>query len=327
MIKIEDIVYYTPLEALEVVKTKYSTPIKQSTFYWNIEKRILKSTQINDKSYIAEKDLEKFSEYMNLPRHKRRVIKYDEAKVLAFANHKGGVGKTVSVHNVSAALARKRHNVLMIDFDPQANLSLSAGINFAESNTIDDLILEKCSIDEATYDISNFLHIIPSYKTLSLFERKPQQYRLNYSKLSELILAMKPYYDFIIFDAPPHLSLLTTSVIMTSDYVYIPFQPDSFSYEGLETFLEYTREENPDIAISGIFLTRYQSNRALDKAITEAVQEKYSEIFLRTAIRENISIKEANTLKMDIFSHKPTSHGAIDYRKLTDDILNTLPEG
>ena len=214
----------------------------------------------------------------------------------------------------------------MIDFDPQANLSFSAGVDVLEENTIDDVILGKCSTEEAIYQISRYLHIIPSYKTLSLFERKPNEYKFNYTMLATIINKLRPFYDLIIIDAPPHLSLLTTSILLATDIVFIPFQPDSFSYEGLETFIEYAKEEKPDVMIAGIFLTRFQSNRALDNAIVEEVQDKYDNIFLKTAIRENISIKEANTLKTDIFSYRKHSHGATDYFKLMNDILSKLPK-
>lgn len=326
MITVGDVRYFTPLEAHDRLRKHYKSTMKQSSFYWNIEKNILRTTDIDTRMYITENDLRDFAEYVKLPRHKRRVILYENAKVLAFANHKGGVGKTVSVHNVSAAMAARRHKVLMIDFDPQANLSFSAGVDVLEANTIDDIFLGKCSTNDAIYEISTYLHIIPAYKTLSLFERKPNEYKLNYSMLTSIIEKLRPFYDLIIFDAPPHLSLLTTSVLIATDLVFIPFQPDSFSYEGLETFIEYAKEEKPDIQIAGIFLTRFQANRALDNAIVEEVQDKYSKIFLKTSIRENISIKEANTQKVDIFTYRPNSHGAADYIKLTKNIMAVLPK-
>jgi chromosome partitioning protein len=320
----DNIRYFQLTELSDFIKDEHGIEVTISALQHYIRDGHLDPELVQNKKLYSENNISKFLEWYSVPARQRRIILNKEAKVLAFANNKGGVGKTVSVHNVSAALTQLRHKVLMIDFDPQANLSMACDLEIQEEKTFTDLLMERCEIEEVVKKISHLLHVIPANPELSLFERKPRQYELKNEIINKIIQELKPEYDFIIFDAPPHMSLLTSSLVLETEHLFIPIKPEAFAYEGLVGFLEYINEENPNADISGIFLTQYDERTNLHRAYQEKIEAEYPDLFFQSLIRSNISLSESNTMKTDIFSYRRSSHGAKDYMGLTKTILDKL---
>ena len=245
-----------------------------------------------------------------------------KTKVLTFCNHKGGVGKTTSVVNISGVLASKGFRVLVIDLDAQSNLTTSLyEVNENERNMYQALKSRK---DLPIVKLTDNLHLAPSSLDLASIETEIGGQIGRERALAELIEPIKNNYDFILIDCAPTLSLLLINALATTDKVYIPMTAETLSYRGLvslENVIEQAKQYlNNKIEIGGIFFTRW-NGRNLNINIEEVARETYGDIILETKVRENISIAEAPIYKQNICDYQPKSNGAKDYTLLAEEIL------
>jgi len=242
--------------------------------------------------------------------------------IIAVANHKGGVGKTTSVQNIGVALSNLGKKVLLIDLDPQANLSDSFGYEDADTS-IYDALTEKGPAP--IHKVSDFLSIIPSNLDLSVAEVELSNVPGREYVLRELISSWKTDFDYVIIDCPPSLGLLTINALTACDEVYIPLDAQYFSMKGLDKLM-YILEKikarlNKHVEVTGVFLTQFDKRLVLNNNIAEMIEDYFPNKVFKTRIRKNIALVEAPIDDQDIFTYAPRSNGAKDYQNLSLEIV------
>jgi len=242
--------------------------------------------------------------------------------VIAITNHKGGVGKTTSAINIGAGLCKLKKKVLLIDLDPQANLSQSLGIR-DYSYTIYGAIKG----DHPIYPllVVKGLDVVPSTLDLSGAEIELSSTIGREYILRELLEPIKNNYDYVIIDSPPSLGLLTVNALTSADEILIPLQAQYLALQGLTKLMEIVekiqRHLNKSLQVGGVFITQYDSRKILNRNVVEAIQEHFKSRVFKTKIRDNVALAEAPTKGQDIFRYNAHSYGAVDYLALCREIL------
>ena len=243
-------------------------------------------------------------------------------KVIALSNHKGGVGKTTSTINIGAGLNQLKKKVLIIDLDPQANLSLSLGITYAKNN-IYGALREEYEIKPI--QMMKGFDLIPASIDLAGIEIELSTKPAREYFLKEIIEKLKSNYDYILIDCPPALGLLTLNAFTASDEILIPLQSEYLAMQGLAELLKVTKlmtkRLNPNLIIGGIFLTQFDGRKLLNKEVLATIEENFPNELFNTKIRDNVALADAPSYKTDIFRHSPKSNGAEDYRELSKEII------
>lgn len=243
-------------------------------------------------------------------------------RIIAIANHKGGVGKTTTTANVGAVLASMGKNVLLVDLDAQANLT-----TYYVEKIPEETIFEALVNDEGKLPVINVkkgLDIVPSSLNMAtidfLISAKIDRNELLKIRLEEVA----PQYDYILLDCPPSLGIITTNALIAASDVVIPLTAEVIPVRGLKSLTHIIKavqkRANPNLRLSGIVITRF-AGRNVNKDIEEGLRETFGDIVFQTKIRENITISEAPNTFQDIISYSPSSHGAEDYISLTEEIL------
>lgn len=245
----------------------------------------------------------------------------NQTRIIAFTNQKGGTGKTTSAINIGAGLTLFQKKVLLIDLDPQANLSISLKITEPEF-TIEDLLIGKASLDQVIFHYQDRLDIIPSYTSFD--EVKISRVNNCYLLKESLDQAI---YDFILIDCPPHLSMLTINALAIATDIYIPIQTQFLALHGLIKLLDLEKEIrdniNPRIRITGIIPTFYDQRKVLNRDVLRQLKEAFGKVVF-SPVRDNVSLAEAPITGQTIFSYSPGSHGAEDYMAICKAIIKRL---
>lgn len=243
-------------------------------------------------------------------------------KVISISNHKGGVGKTTSSINIGAGLVKLKKKVLLIDLDPQANLSQSLGVLEPELNIYGAL---RGDYELQPIEIIKGLYLIPSTLDLSGAEVEMSGEPGREYILKELIDPIKDNYDFIIIDSPPSLGLLTINSFTASDEILIPLQAQYLALQGLTKLLEVVdkikKRLNKGLKIGGVFITQYDKRKVLNRDVASTIDLHFKDTVFKTKIRDNIALAEAPAQGLDIFRYNPKSYGAEDYLTLSKEIL------
>jgi chromosome partitioning protein len=244
------------------------------------------------------------------------------SKVIAVTNHKGGVGKTTSTINIGAGLAKLGKRVLLIDLDPQANLSQSLGIKDPTA-TIYGAIRGEHPLQPV--NVLKRLDVVPSTLDLSGAEIELSSETGREYILRELLEPVKGSYDYVIIDSPPSLGLLTVNALTSADEILIPLQAQYLALQGLSKLLEIVdkiqKRLNKGLRIGGVFITQYDSRKILNRNVVETIESHFKETVFKTRIRDNVALAEAPTQGQDIFRYNPTSYGAQDYLALCKEIV------
>ena len=245
------------------------------------------------------------------------------SKIICISNHKGGVGKTTTTVNIGAGLNKLGRKVLLIDLDPQANLSQSFGIINHEFNIYGAI---RGEYELKAVEIMPRLDIIPSNLDLSGAEVELSGEAGREYILKELIEPIKNKYDYILIDSPPSLGLLTINALTAADEVYIPLQAQYLALQGLTKLLEIIekiqRRLNKNLKVGGVIVTQYDNRKILNRDITATITEHFGDKVFKTKIRDNIALAEAPTAGLDIFRYNSKSYGAEDYYNLCLEITN-----
>jgi chromosome partitioning protein len=249
------------------------------------------------------------------------------AKVVAICNQKGGVGKTTTAVNLSAYLALGGRRVLLVDFDPQANASSALGINPLKiEQSVYHGILGQAEPWELVYPSPLFnFHFIPAAPHLAgaLIELVAQPERELF--LRRFLHYFRHKYDYIFVDLPPSLSLLTVNGLVASDEVLIPVQAEYYSLEGIGQLLETVAliRENlgHDLKVLGALLTMTDSRERLSREVVENLRKNFPYRVFETEIPRSVSLAEAPSFQKPVVLHRPTSSGAVAYRRLAEEIL------
>jgi chromosome partitioning protein len=244
------------------------------------------------------------------------------SKVISISNHKGGVGKTTSAINLGAGLNKLGKNILLIDLDPQANLSQSLGLINQERNIYGAL---RGEYKLQPIEIIKGLEIIPSTLDLSGAEIEMSGEAGREYILRELIEPIRRSYDYILIDSPPSLGLLTINSFTASDEVFIPLQAQFLALQGLAKLLEVIdkikKRLNKELIVGGVFITQYDNRKVLNRDVVATIEAHFKDEVFNTKIRDNIALAEAPAQGVDIFRYSPKSYGAEDYLSLCKEIL------
>lgn len=251
------------------------------------------------------------------------------AKIITFANHKGGVGKTTTTASMGSILASRGFKVLLLDLDAQANLTSSLLKEEVSTTTIYDGLKSQSSSALVIYKVQEGidLYMIPADLNLAQADLELAGKMARERILSELLTDYKEAYDYILIDCPPSLGLLTLNALTASDYVIIPLVAEVLPFNGLKMIFDFVTKIkkylNPKLEVFGIAITRWETTK-LSKNIEEGLRKQLGNLVFTTKIRKNVTIAQAPLESTNIVDYDKKSNGAQDYLALTEEFLERM---
>jgi chromosome partitioning protein len=247
------------------------------------------------------------------------------ARVIAFANQKGGVAKTTTTLNLGVALVEQGLRVLAVDLDPQGNLTMSQGWNPDEiDRSMFDVLVHRLPITEIIR--TNEVDVAVSSIDLAGAELALSSMIGRERALEKALLPVRESYDWILVDTPPSLGLLTINALVAADGVIVPVQCEYLSLRGLvqlENTLSMIRENlNPHVAIQGILATMFDRRLLHSREAVEILKENFGDLVLNTKIRKTVRYAEAPVKGQSILKYDPTGEAASMYRDLAKEVLD-----
>lgn len=251
-------------------------------------------------------------------------------KIIAFANQKGGVGKTTSAVNIAASAGILGKKVLLIDLDPQGNTTSGVGINKKNLKAtsyeilIDEVEAEKAVIQTEFKNLS----VIPSNISLAgaefdLYQLDNREYRLK-----KQLTALKDGYDYIFIDCPPSLGMITVNALAAADAVIIPMQCEYYALEGLSQLMLTIRKikqlYNPELEICGILITMFNGRLILTMQVISELKKYYSDKLFKTPVSRNVKLSEAPGFGTPVYYHDKTSRGAAEYLEVAKELIDRI---
>ena len=251
-------------------------------------------------------------------------------KIIAFANQKGGVGKTTSAVNIAASVGILGKSVLLIDLDPQGNTTSGVGINKKNlKSTSYELLIDEIDAAQAVVETEfKNLSVIPSNISLAgaefdLYQLDNREYRLK-----KQLETVKDNYDYIFIDCPPSLGMITVNALAAADAVIIPMQCEYYALEGLSQLMITIRKikqlYNPDLEICGILITMFNGRLILTMQVISELKKYYADKLFKTPVSRNVKLSEAPSFGKPVYYHDKSSKGANGRLILTMQVISEL---
>ena len=250
--------------------------------------------------------------------------------IIAIANQKGGVGKTTTTINLGAALAQKGYKTLLVDLDPQGNASL-AYVDLAR----DEPTIYECLVDP-TLPVASVikptriegLDVAPSRISLAKVETRLVGEIDAHFRLKDRLESVIASYPYILIDTPPTLGILTVNAFVAATHLLVPIQSSYFALEGtddlLETFEKIKARPNPNLELLGVVITLHDKRTLLGKDIKTQIESVFGEKVFKTTISKSVRLEESPAYKESIFTFAPHSSGALEYYKLSEEVLGRV---
>ena len=252
-------------------------------------------------------------------------------KIIAFANQKGGVGKTTSAVNIAASLGVLGKRVLMIDLDPQGNTTSGLGVgkrNLTETSR--ELLLGESAEAKSTVVKTEFenLSLIPSNKTLASVEFELYEVDEPYYRLKEALRELRNEYEYIIIDCPPSLGMITANALVSADGIVIPMQCEFYSLEGLSqlvlTINKIRQTYNKTLNVTGILITMYNGRLVLSNQVMAELKKHYKDKLFKTPISRGVKLSEAPGFGMPVYYHDKNCKGTAEYMAVAKELLGRI---
>lgn len=249
-------------------------------------------------------------------------------KIMAIINQKGGVGKSTTAINLSAALGEMGKQVLLVDLDPQGNATSGLGIEKGQLNAcIYDVLLNDVPIEQAIIpDVCKGLDLVPATINLAGAEVELVSEMARENRLKDAVGSLRGKYDYIFIDCPPSLGLLTVNALVGADKLIIPIQTEFYALEGVTKLLESMKRVksrlNPSLDIFGILLTMYDGRTTLSRQVAAEVRNYFGDQVFETIIPRTVKLSEAPSYGMPITQYDPSGKGAAAYSELAKEVVN-----
>ena len=240
-------------------------------------------------------------------------------KIIAFANQKGGVGKTTSAVNVAASLGVIGYKVLLVDLDPQGNATSGVGVSKKNLKlTIQDVLLEKAGVEDVVIQTKfNNLSLLPANITLANAEFQLFDADNSQMELKNALLKVKDSYDYVIIDCPPSLGMLTVNALSACDGVVVPMQCEFYALEGLSqlmiTIKRINKMYNDKLAVCGILITMYNPRLLLSVQVMTELKKYYGDKLFKTTISRNVRLCEAPSFGKPVYYHDKRAKSTLEY--------------
>lgn len=256
--------------------------------------------------------------------------------ITSIAGLKGGSAKTTTGVNLAAALQLQGKKVLLIDADPQCNLSQSLGITEEPSKNLFTELKKEMDgsgghLQEAILQTHGGLHLIAASIELATAELELVSVYGREQLLTWLLKSLEEEYDHLFIDCPPSIGMLTVNALMASDFILMPLQAEYLPFKGAISFVNYLgyieklkKKMGQESELLGLILNRYDERRNMNRQIAKQLEEKFGDKLFRTHIRTNIQLAKAQEAGSDIFSYDKNANGAVDYMQLSKEYLKKI---
>ena len=250
-----------------------------------------------------------------------------QTKIMAIINQKGGVGKSTTAINLSAALGELGKQVLLVDLDPQGNSSSGLGVEKSQvQNCIYDVLLNDVPVEEVIIpDVCEGLDLVPATINLAGAEVELVSEMARENRLKDAIGALRGKYDYIFIDCPPSLGLLTVNALVAADKLLIPIQCEFYALEGVTKLLDSMKRVktrlNPTLDIYGVLMTMYDGRTTLSRQVVEEVRSYFGRLVFETLIPRTVKLSEAPSFGQPITLYDPSGKGAQSYMSLAKEVI------